>query len=41
MAYLVRKKHRDDIASLEMIISSDDFELIKKIDDLGITFDSR
>jgi len=28
---LVEKKHKDDLASLEMLISCDDFQLIKKI----------
>jgi len=31
-----RKKHRDDIASLEMLITFDDCELIKNIGNWGI-----
>ena len=32
----VKKKHKDDIASLETLISCDDSELIKKIDNWSI-----
>ena len=32
----IKKKHKDDIASLETLISCDDCELIKKIDNWEI-----
>ena len=32
----VKKKHNDDIASIEMLINCDDCELIKKIDNWEI-----
>ena len=32
----IKKKHKDDIASLETLISSDDCELITKIDNWEI-----
>ena len=36
MAYWVKKKHKDDLASLEMFINFDDCEQIKKIGNLEI-----
>ena len=36
MPSLVKKKHKNDIASLDTLISCDDYELIKKIDNWPI-----
>ena len=39
----VKKKHKDDLASLEMLISCDDFELINKMRnwEIGLTPDNK